>query len=188
MLNLMLAMLGFTPALGAPTQDDAGSWSAYVSELPPDARIAAIYSVQPDGRRHVFFSRVRPGAGSNGSIQYDWFALRDSVDGEGAANRVWLTGGTCPALYGVLDWLSDIVVPSIWTGVRLLPAPTASERPLPSRPVHGPVHSIEGYGWTPDRDSARVTMSSSAGFLRQWGEAAQSALADCWEANSPLVQ
>ncbi len=160
----------------------ADMWTSYSRELPAGARVAAIHTVEPGGEVVVFFSLSEP---SKDGATNAWFALRDERSGGEEAGRVWLKGADCPALYGVLDWLSEIVIPSVWTGVRELPAPSVFMRPLPSREVHGSRHTIEGYGWTPDADSARVTMSSSAGLLAQWGTTAKDQLRPCWSAEQP---
>lgn len=187
-----LAIFGALAALQAPgvpagpnTQDH---WASYQRELPVGTRIAAIYTVEPQALRFVFFSRNMPARDREaGSFEEMWFALRDSYGGEEAPSRLWLTGEECPTVYGVLDWLSDIVIPSISTGVRRLPAPSGFSRPLPPRPVHGTTHMIEGYGWTPENDSVRVTMSSSAGLLAQWGDSTQTGLDPCWRTSQPTL-
>ena len=103
-----------------------------------------------------------------------------------AVMRSWLRGRDRPNLYASLDWLSEIVIPSIHTGVRTLPAPTWSPRTPPPRPAHGPIHKIEGHGWAPDFDLARMSMSSTSGFLAQWGESTARMLEDCWRDERPF--
>lgn len=100
-------------------------------------------------------------------------------------NRQWLAGRDCPAVYGVLDWLSEIIVPSIDTGVRQLPEPSFIARPISGPRIHAPVHRVEGYGWGPDHDWVRVSMASTSGFLASWGGQSIDSLNPCWRSEIP---
>ena len=186
-LVLLAALMGGQPAPPAPPDAPPAdqSWAYYGRILPDNARIAAIYTVTPNAQRIVFFSVNRSDDDQDRSFSQHWFALRDRFADGGFQGRSWLDAEECPNLYASLDWLSDIVIPSIHTGVRQLPARVWFTRPAADRPVHGSQHMIEGYGWTPDNDSARVSMSSSAGFLAQWGNSTRNLLDDCWSETIP---
>lgn len=174
---------------------------SYREDIPENARVAAVYSLSwpvprsdsvppPGDARMVFFSVPDATAnaedGTRQPVQQKWYAFLDSTEVDGAVTRSWLSGDECPNLYASLDWLSEIVIPSIHTGVRTLPAPIWTPRTPPPRPTHGPVHRVEGQGWAPDFDLATVSMSSTSGFLAQWGEATTTMLEHCWREDRPF--
>ena len=194
MFGVVLIFSAASLALAGQVSSEGG-WDAYRGDVPDNARIAAIHSLswpaprpdpvsQPVEVRMVFFSV--PVADADGGAHPSWHPLRDRIGGDGAVTRSWLSGHDCPNLYASLDWLSEIVIPSIHTGVRTLPAPTWTPRTPPPRPAHGPIHRIEGHGWAPDFDLARVSMSSTSGFLAQWGETTARMLEDCWRDEGPF--
>jgi hypothetical protein len=189
MPSLVLLAMVITGQSGPPAPEVARTdepWAHYGRILPNNARIAAIYTITPNARTIVFFSVERPASSArNRSASEGWFAVRDRFNDAGFQDRSWLNGQDCPNLYASLDWLSEIITPSINTGVRSLPAPTWTPRTPPPRPTHGPVHRVEGHGWAPDFDLARVSMSSTSGFLAQWGEATTDMLEDCWSTEQP---
>ena len=177
-LSTLSTLLAADPPQWPPDQ------RALEQELPVNSRYAAAYASTANPSFVVtFFSR--PGA--DGSL--DWYAVRRSTSGAGQNVSVWASGSQCPALYAALDWLSDIRPPAIAiNGLRVLPH---GARPYDIRPRRGPVadgptYWISGSGWGLDQSSVHLSMTSTGGYVADWGDAVTRHLESCWRADRPF--
>lgn len=183
---MSLAFTGISTvlALSGPIADqwppDAG---ALERELPQGSHYAAAYGATSPAFVVVFFSRTL----SDGRV--GWYALRREMGGPEAGTTLWSSGSDCPALYAALDWLSDLAPPDIAiNGLRRLPE---GSRPYEMRPRRGPVadgptYWVSGSGWGPDQSLVQLSMTSTGGYVADWGEATTRHLSTCWRPERPF--
>lgn len=184
-MSLDLTLLFAAPALLGPTSPQ---WPpdqySLEQRLPRNSRYAAAYaSTATPSFVVTFFSR------SSADGPLDWYAVRRDTSGARDGMSVWASGSQCPALYAALDWLSDIRPPALAiNGLRSLPS---DARPYDMRPRRGPVadgptYWISGSGWGPDQSLVHLSMTTTGGYVADWGEATTRHLEGCWRADRPF--
>lgn len=153
-------------------------------ELPDNARYAAAYaSTSTPSFVVTFFSRPH----ADGSL--GWYAVRRDTSGANQGLSVWASGSQCPALYAALDWLADIRPPALAiNGLRSLPS---DARPYDMRTRQGPVadgptYWISGSGWGPDQSLVHLSMTTTGGYVADWGETTTRHLDNCWRVDRPF--
>ena len=179
MLLTLIASLasGVGPAVWPPDLDAIGGG------LPPEAQVSAAYAATSDPRVVVVFFSV---FGPDGPR---WFARRVEARTDAVEATSWASAEDCPALYAALDWLSDLQPPAIAAnGLRRLPDEAQGHdfRPRRGPVADGPTYWLFGSGWGPDQSSVHVSLKTSGGYLADWAQATESALASCWTKASPI--
>lgn len=58
---------------------------------------------------------------------------------------------------------------------------------MPRLAADAPSHTIWGVGISPDFDFPRVSVSSTGGYVAQWGEAVRASLEPCWRETRPEI-
>lgn len=182
-LTMTLVLQGGGTEVAGPTR--------YQQELGPHVTVRAVHTIASEGVTHVFhFAIERSSASVNPGavVGWRWFVMRDAPAPDGSMRRMWAAAEDCPAIYGLLDWLDGVDIPSIRTGVSQPPGALerVGDEPTPRRAMHAPAHTIEGRGRSPDFDFPWVSITSNGGYVAQWGEAVREHLEPCWREERPL--
>lgn len=171
---LALGVLG--AGLLAPL-DALGQAEQPAGGLPPAASFLTWLEVT-DERMHplrrISFRHERSGSGAD-SILYV-IARRDGYADNETVETTWADGRTCPAIGEAMERLAALPTPD--RTIPGIPVPRPSE--FPPRVMDGNTYFISTYGEMPDRQLARMTVSSNAGPIAEWGRFVERELDPCW--------
>lgn len=117
-----------------------------------------------------------------GNSQTTWIVRREFLLG-GSENTVsWADMSECPQIFGLIDWMERIQIPSIRLSRFPPVSPPQGANLAPPIPVlHRNLIVLWGRSRQGDHEYVEVTLEGRGGVLAHWSEALVDDLAACWK-------
>lgn len=184
------AFLGFltatstTAGVEQTNEFEDQTFSEGLSAAPRGSFYFGGYSASEDFVRyrvHFFERRVTPE--SELGVFVPW-ALRLSANP--ASEPKWVDGQSCPAIYGVMQAVTDYATPRVRSPkFHQLPR-GARTPPGPPIPLESSRVSLWAFATFADRSSGQLEFSATSGSLESLVSFAESELDSCWTSSPPV--
>lgn len=154
---------------------------------PPVAVIGAQEPILQDGWRLISVYAVAtsreptPGSG----VVPRRFIARQALYEPGNVKVRWTSQEECPSLRGVLAWMSDVPLPSLFIP-GLMPRFDGRAGGQPVKlPTHATGYSLWGQAFQADGALATVRIEGTSGLFGDWAAEAERSLEPCWRDSLP---
>ncbi|MFT4955867.1 MAG: hypothetical protein ACI8U3_002266 [Brevundimonas sp.] len=132
--------------------------------------------IDEEAAGYSFYQLSRTGDG-----QTNWIVRREFLLGRSENAISWADMSECPQVFGLIDWMERIQIPSIRFSRFQPVAPQGANLTPPIPALHRDLIVLWGRSRQGDHEYVEVTIESRGGVLANWSEALVNDLAPCWK-------